>query len=146
MRLHLSYAVRTQYARFRCEYMNPQPLIAVRHVPSSRQWYETVLGVRSGHGGDEYDRLLLGDRLLLQLHRWDVHEHPHLGDPTVPVGNGAILWFQTDQFDTIVTQAQTNHAKILEGPRINKNANHREIWLRDPDGYTVVIASTPGDV
>jgi hypothetical protein len=29
---------------------------------------------------------------------------------------------------------------------VNPNANHREIWLRDPDGYVVVLASAYGDV
>jgi hypothetical protein len=27
----------------------------------------------------------------------------------------------------------------------NPNADHRELWIRDPDGYTVVIASPDGD-
>jgi hypothetical protein len=29
---------------------------------------------------------------------------------------------------------------------VNSNANHREVWLRDPDGYVVVIASAYGDL
>ena len=126
--------------------MKPQPLIAVSDVPSSRKWYENVLGLSSGHGGDEYERMMWGDRLLLQLHRWDTHEHSHLGDPSLPIGNGAILWFQTEQFDEVIVKVQTHSATILEGPHINPNANHREIWLSDPDGYTVVVAGMPGDV
>jgi len=35
---------------------------------------------------------------------------------------------------------------ILEGPRVNPNANHREVWLRDPEGYVVVLAGAYGDV
>jgi hypothetical protein len=27
----------------------------------------------------------------------------------------------------------------------NPNASHREIWIRDPDGYTVVLASPDGE-
>ena len=126
--------------------MKPQPLIAVHDVSSSRNWYENVLGLSSGHGGDEYERMMCGDRMVLQLHRWDVHEHSHLGDPSVPIGNGAILWFQTDRFDEIVAKAQTYKARVLEGPQINSNANHREIWFSDPDGYTVVVAGMPGNV
>lgn len=126
--------------------MKPQPLITVHDVSSSRNWYENVLGLISGHGGDEYERMMYGGRMVLQLHRWNTHEHLHLGDPSVPIGNGAILWFQTDRFDEIVAQARTYHARILEEPQINSNANHRELWLRDPDGYTVVVAGMPGDV
>ncbi|NER78475.1 MAG: VOC family protein [Leptolyngbya sp. SIO1D8] len=126
--------------------MKPQPLIAVNDVSSSRNWYENVLGLRSEHGGDEYEQMMYGDRMVLQLHRWDVHEHSHLGDPSVPIGNGAVLWFQTDRFDEIVAKARIYHAKVLEEPHINLNANHREIWFSDPDGYTVVVASMLGDV
>ena len=126
--------------------MKPQPLISVHDVSASRNWYENVLGLSSGHGGDEYERMMYSDRIVLQLHRWDTHEHPHLGDPSLPIGNGAILWFQTDRFDEIVAKVQTYHAKVLEGPQVNPNANHREIWLSDPDGYIVVVAGMPGDV
>ena len=30
-------------------------------------------------------------------------------------------------------------------PHVNPAPGHREIWLRDPDGYVVVIASPDGD-
>lgn len=126
--------------------MKPQPLIAVNDVAASRNWYENILGLQSGHGGDDYERMMDGDRLILQLHRWDTHEHSHLGDPALVIGNGAVLWFQSDQFDKILAKVQAHSAQVLEGPQFNSNANHREIWLRDPDGYVVVIASTPGDV
>lgn len=126
--------------------MQPQPLITVHDVPSSRNWYENILGLHSGHGGDEYERMMCGDCIVLQLHRWDAHEHLHLGNPSVPIGNGAVLWFQTERFDEIVAKVQTGHAKILDGPKVNLNANHREIWLSDPDGYTVVVAGAPGNV
>jgi hypothetical protein len=70
-----------------------------------------------------------------------------MGDPTArPLGNGVLLWFQIDDFDAAVARGRTLSAEVLEGPKVNANANHREIWLRDPDGYVVVLASTPGDV
>ena len=31
-------------------------------------------------------------------------------------------------------------------PHVNPNARHRECWLRDPDGYVVVLAGTEGDI
>jgi hypothetical protein len=37
-------------------------------------------------------------------------------------------------------------SRILDGPMVNANANHREGWLPDPDGYVVVLASAPGDL
>jgi catechol 2,3-dioxygenase-like lactoylglutathione lyase family enzyme len=128
--------------------MRPQPLIAVQDVRRSSRWYQRVLGCKSGHGGNEYEQLVDGKgKMVLQLHAWDAHDHPHLGDPArTPRGNGVLLWFQIDDFAGAVTRAREVAAEILEGPRVNPNANQRELWLRDPDGYVVVFASAPGDV
>ena len=127
--------------------MNPQPLIAVSDVESSSRWYRELLGCRSAHGGPDYERLMFGDRLILQPHRWDAHEHPFMGDPeSKPYGTGVLLWFQTDAFDAAVDRALALNAEILEPPHVNRNARHRECWLRDPDGYVVVLAGAYGDV
>jgi hypothetical protein len=45
--------------------IRPQPLLAVGDVPASSRWYQRLLGARSGHGGDEYERLLVDDILIL---------------------------------------------------------------------------------
>jgi catechol 2,3-dioxygenase-like lactoylglutathione lyase family enzyme len=127
--------------------MNPQPLIAVHDVEASSAWYQNVLGLQSGHGGAEYERLLSDGRLVMQLHHWDAHEHPHLGKPEQkPYGNGVLLWFETDQFDEALGRIKAAGPVILDGPRVNPSANHREIWLRDPNGYTVVVAGQYGDL
>jgi hypothetical protein len=34
-------------------------------------------------------------------------------------------------------------AELLEDRHPNPGAHHEEIWLRDPDGYVVVLASRP---
>lgn len=57
-----------------------------------------------------------------------------------------LLWFQADDFDAAVERVIAHNAQILEPPKVNTNANHREIWLRDPNGYVVVIASSYGDL
>ena len=44
-----------------------------------------------------------------------------------PVGNGVLLWFQTDAFDAAMERARALHADILEQLKVN---NHRECWLR----------------
>jgi catechol 2,3-dioxygenase-like lactoylglutathione lyase family enzyme len=127
--------------------VQPQPLIAVRDVRASSRWYRRLLGCKSAHGGDEYEQLVNGaGALVLQLHAWDAHEHPHLGDPATPPGNGVLLWFQVEDFDAAVARAGAASVEVLEGPLVNPNANQREIWLRDPDGYVVVLASARGDV
>lgn len=126
--------------------MRPQPLIAVSDVEASSRWYQRLLGCTSGHGGREYERLMAGDDFVLQLHGWDTHEHEFLGDPgSKPYGNGVLLWFQVDDFDAAVGRAREVRAEILEEPMVNPRAEHRECWLRDPDGYVVVLASAGGD-
>ncbi len=127
--------------------MRPQPLIAVRDVEVSSRWYQQLLGCRSGHGGREYERLYFGEELILQLHHWNAHEHPHLGDErSKPHGNGVLLWFQIDDFDAAVGRMIELDAEILHEPQVNPRANHREVWLRDPDGYVVVLAGNAGDL
>lgn len=126
--------------------MQAQPLIAVSDVEASSRWYQVVLGARSGHGGKDYEQLMFGENMILQLHRWEAHGHPHMGDPEKrPYGNGALQWFHTEDFDEAVERAASISATVLDGPRENTNATHREIWLRDPDGYVVVISGPYGD-
>lgn len=126
--------------------MRPQPLIAVRDVEASSRWYQQLLGAKGAHGGREYERLTVDGELVLQLHDWEADEHPHLGRPELPRGNGVLLWFQTPAFDAAVERARALGAEILHEPFVNPNARHRECWLRDPDGYVVVLAGLHGDV
>lgn len=121
--------------------MQPQPLIAVSDVPASSKWYQSVLGCESGHGGVEYDQLVYEGTLIMQLHHWDAHEHPYLGEEdSKPYGNGVVLWFRTEDIEAAQKRAQALSARFLEEMKVNPSAQHREFWLRDPDGYVVVIA------
>jgi catechol 2,3-dioxygenase-like lactoylglutathione lyase family enzyme len=133
--------------------MRPQPLIAVLDVEASSRWYQRLLGCRSAHGGSEYERLVGPDDLLiLQLHDWDVdHHHGSIGDPgSKPYGNGVLLWFEVDDFDDAVARAGELDADVVIAPHRNPPEGpggpaHREVWLRDPDGYTIVLASPDGE-
>ena len=131
--------------------MHPQPLICVRDVEASSLWYQRLLGCRSAHGGREYERLVMGDRLVLQLHSWEVdHHHGAIGDPDrTPPGNGLLLWFEVEDFEAAVVRAAELKAEVLlprhrNPPVGNGGPNHWELWLRDPDGYKVVLASPDG--
>lgn len=124
-----------------------QPLIAVADVEAASRWYCHLLGGVSGHGGKEYERVVVGDDFVLQLHDWNVHEHRYLGDEASrPWGNGMLLWFRVDDFDGALARADELGAEILEDRHPNPGANHEEVWLRDPDGYVVVLASRPADL
>jgi hypothetical protein len=126
-----------------------QPVIAVRDVRASSRWYTELLGADSlpehSHR-DVYDRISCSGRLLLQLHAWDEEDHVNLVNAAAaPPGHGVLLWFQVDDFDSVVERARSLNAEIIEGPHVNPRPQHREIWLRDSDGYVVVVASPDGE-
>lgn len=126
-----------------------QPLIAVRNVRTSSRWYAELLGADSlaehSHR-DVYDRISCSGQLLFQLHAWDEENHPNLVNAdAAPRGHGVLLWFQVDDFDSAVERARGLGAEIIEEPHINPGPRHREIWLRDADGYVVVLASPDGE-
>jgi catechol 2,3-dioxygenase-like lactoylglutathione lyase family enzyme len=121
--------------------IRPQPLLSVRNVSASSLWYQKVLGGESGHGGDEYERILVDGTLVLQLHALEeTHHHTALADPAVALGNGVAVWFEVDALDAAVARAREADAPIVIDVHVNPNAGHRELWLRDPDGYLVVLA------
>jgi catechol 2,3-dioxygenase-like lactoylglutathione lyase family enzyme len=122
-----------------------QPMIAVRDVRASTRWYRQLLGLESlpehSHR-DVYDRMFFAGQLVLQVHAWDEHDHPNLVNAdAAPLGHGVLLWFEVDDFDAVVERARALHAPIIEEPHLNPRPNHMEVWLRDPDGYVVVVAS-----
>src|SRR6266540_3975091 len=70
----------------------------------------------------------------------------------VEVGNGVLLWFgDVSDFDGVVARAEQLKTTVVRPPHRNplegqgNGPGHREIWLRDPDGYTVVVASPDGE-
>ena len=131
--------------------VTPQPLLAVHDVPASSRWYARLLGaeptsktMRSDHA-HVYDRLLCGGSLVLQLHAWDEEDHPNLVNAKdARPGHGVLVWFEVDDFDAAVKRARALKAKVLLKPHFNPAPGHRELWLRDPDGYVVVIESGRG--
>jgi catechol 2,3-dioxygenase-like lactoylglutathione lyase family enzyme len=126
-----------------------QPLIAVRDVRASSRWYRQLLGVDTlpeHEHRDSYDRMLYDGHLVLQLHAWDEENHPNLVNAdAAPPGHGVLLWFEVDDFDAAVERARSLRAQFVAEPHVNPRPKHREMWIRDPDGYVVVIASPDGE-
>ena len=130
-----------------------QTLLGVRDVEASSRWYQQLLGLRSDHGGPEYERLLADDVLVLQLHHRHVeHHHGLFTDDGSDVGNGVLVWFgEVTDFDGALQRAADLGATVVRPPHRNppqgqgNGPGHREVWLKDPDGYTIVIASTDGE-
>ncbi len=56
-------------------------------------------------------------------------------------GKGVVLYFRVgERFDTTTAQAKSIGAHIIRGPKFNEPSHQDELWVRDPDGYTVVLA------
>lgn len=120
-------------------------MLTCASVAAASQWYQDVLGLTSAHGGDEYEMLLSNGALVLQLHGAEVHEHSHLFRPEMPrTGNGVALWFETDEFTGVAERVHVGGAEILLDVHVNPSAHHHEMWLRDLDGYLVIISSPYG--
>jgi catechol 2,3-dioxygenase-like lactoylglutathione lyase family enzyme len=127
-----------------------QPILAVRDVRASARWYARILGSAEPTGSPPsdhehiYRRIYVGGELVLQLHAWDEENHPNLIDPNrAPVGHGVLVWFEVDDYAGAAARARTLGAEIIE-EIVNPSARHRELWLRDTDGYIVVLASPDG--
>jgi catechol 2,3-dioxygenase-like lactoylglutathione lyase family enzyme len=120
-------------------------MVVVRDVPTSSRFYQQVLVAESGHGGDEYEQIVSDGEIVLQLHDLDVEDHHgRLADPSRPFGNGVLLWFEIADFDAAVERVRATGAPVVRDVHTNPNARQQEIWVRDPDGYLVVLAG-PSD-
>lgn len=116
-------------------------MVVVRDVPAASRFYQQVLGAESGHGGDEYEQIVSEGEIVLQLHDIDVEDHHgRLADPDVQLGNGVLLWFEVADFEAAVERVRATGAPVVRDVHTNPNARQREIWVRDPDGYLVVLA------
>ena len=130
-----------------------QTMLMVRDVEASSRWYQELLGLTSDHGGPEYERLLADGELVLQLHHEGTdHHHGPIGDAGEARGNGVLVWFgAVSDFDGVVERAEQLGAEVVKTPHRNppegegNGPGHREIWVKDPDGYVVAVASPDGE-
>ncbi len=117
------------------------PIIAVKDVVDSSKWYQELLNCKSTHGGTEFD-ILVSEKgnVLLCLHKWDAHEHPTMINSNITPGNGLILYFRTDNMESVRQQAGILKCEIEKDIQLNPNSGKREFSLRDPDGYYLTIS------
>ena len=119
-------------------------IIGVKDVAWSFKWYQSLLGLpETSPAHDYFGQILDSDEtVLLCLHQWGDHEHPSLMSPDhVPPGNGLLLFFRVDNFDTSLQNARALVAQFEEEPNLNPNTQTLEFSVRDPDGYYVTISS-----
>ena len=134
-------------------------IIGVSDVPGSFKWYQSLFGQpETPPGHDYFGQILDTDgTVLLCLHKWAAcsrskaarekatrppHEHPSLMSPDkAPPGNGLLLFFRVDDFNTALKRARALVTRLEEEPHVNPNTRTREFSLRDPDGYYVTISA-----
>ena len=119
-------------------------IIGVAEVAGSMKWYQSLLGLpQTPPAHDDFGQILDSDgTVLLCLHEWGAHEHPSLTSPahTQP-GNGLLLFFRVDDFDTALQSARALVTTFGEEPNVNPSTGTAEFSLRDPDGYYVTISA-----
>jgi len=131
--------------------MRSHTLICVNDVEASSLWYQKIFGLKGNHGGTAYEQLVKDGELILQLHSFEVeHHHGAIGNrDDQPYGNGVLLWFEVEDFEELAARAAEMSVEVVlprhrNPPDSDGGPNHWELWMRDPDGYTVVAASPYG--
>ena len=121
--------------------MKVNPIIAVKNIEESSQWYQNVFGLASKHGGDVFDVLVTKkDEVVICIHKWGEHDHPTIKDPNITPGNGLILYFRTENIEEIRENVRNNEYTIEEEIHLNPNSKKREFSIIDPDGYFLTIS------
>jgi catechol 2,3-dioxygenase-like lactoylglutathione lyase family enzyme len=106
-------------------------------------WYQTLLGLPLAEPAHSYfGRIRDADgTVLICLHGWGAHDHPSLASPDAAApGNGLLLFFRVDDYDTALARARSLVPRFDEEPHINPSTRTREFALRDPDGYHVTLS------
>ena len=107
-------------------------------------WYQSLFGqpkTAPSHG--YFGQIRDSDgTVLLCLHKWGAHDHPSLMSPDeAPPGNGLLLFFRVDDFETALLRARALVSRLDEEPHVNPSTRTKEFSLRDPDGYHVTISA-----
>ena len=119
-------------------------IIGVGDVPRSFKWYQSLLGLpETTPAHDYWGQILDNDgTVLVCLHEWGAHDHPSLFSPeSATPGNGLLLFFRVDDFESSLERAHTLVNNLEEEPHLNSNTQTMEFSLRDPDGYYVTISA-----
>ena len=118
-----------------------EPMLFVDDVEATSRWFQSLLGLKSAHGGKEYE-MLMDDakQLVLQLHHADAEEH---GGERLPAGSvrgaGVLLYFKVEDVRAAHKRAKAMKAAVEGEPLFIKQAGHTEFVVRSPDGYALAL-------
>jgi catechol 2,3-dioxygenase-like lactoylglutathione lyase family enzyme len=133
-------AIRDAPGEQRSETMDCTAMLSVRDVDASSRWYRELLGLRSAHGGSEFEMLVSDEGLQLLLRRQSAADRPAVTDPTEDVpGRGVLLYFSVEDVRAVHERAKDMGAEVTDELHENPEAGTTELGLRDPDGYALGV-------
>ena len=116
------------------------PIIAVKDVEVSSNWYQKIFGFKKIHGGEHFSVLVADDNeIVLCLHKWGEHNHPTMTHSNITAGNGLLLYFRTENMKIILENVVNAGCIIEEDVHLNQNSLRQEFSFRDPDGYFLTV-------
>jgi catechol 2,3-dioxygenase-like lactoylglutathione lyase family enzyme len=124
-----------------------EPMLFVDDVEATSRWFQSLLGLKSAHGGKEYEMLMDAENhLAVQLHHADAEEH---GGARLPAGStrgaGVLLYVKVADVRATHAKAKATNVTVEGDPVFIKLAGHTEFVARTPDGYAIAIYQR-GDV
>jgi hypothetical protein len=116
------------------------PIIAVKSVEASTEWYYKIFGFNNAHGGNDFTVLTNKDNeIILCLHAWEMDNHPTMQNQNIPAGNGLLLYFRTYDWKDVKKNLEKIGWEIEEEIHLNTNSLRQEFSFRDPDGYFITV-------
>jgi len=116
------------------------PIITVKNVEASAEWYGKIFGFNKAHGGNHFVVLTnKNNEVILCLHALEMDNHPTLRDQNLTVGNGLLLYFKTSDWQKVKQNLEKTKWIIEEEIHLNTNSLKQEFSFRDPDGYFITV-------
>lgn len=116
------------------------PIIAVKDVEASADWYRDIFGFHNIHGGPLFAVLVTRkNEIVLCLHAWEADGHPTMMRPDIASGNGLLLYFKTAEWRQIRNHLENIGWAVEEDIHQNPNSRKQEFSFRDPDGYFITV-------
>ena len=121
--------------------MRTDTMLFANDIVATSRWYQDFLGMQSGHGGSEFEMLMDGDTLLLELHGIDA-DHDHGVATGSPLGHGVIVFVHVDDPPALLDRARGLGIEVVSDLRYNEQARMTEFTVRDPNGYAICVCKS----
>ena len=121
--------------------MDTITMLFAKDVEATSKWYQEFLGMKSGHGGPEFEMLLHGDKILLQLHEIEA-DHDHGVVTSAPLGHGVVVFVYVDDAEAAFARAKAHGIEIANDLEYNRQAHMWEFTVRDPNGYAISVCKS----